>query len=165
MGLQKNLKLCKGMRSEITVNIDVEDELSNWASGVLIGVTFSNNNSGFDIILIKFDDENIGGNCRNNGKKFYNSKINTVWTPILKVKKASMVGRCKSLNMLSENSFRFEQLQLQLVEDVNGIPWISAVADFNGRCFTHCHHVSLSREKKIGTLFIRVLNEKKKQSF
>lgn len=70
MGLQKNLKLCKGMRSEITVNIDVEDELSNWASGVLIGVTFSNNNSGFDIILIKFDDENIGNNCRNNGKFF-----------------------------------------------------------------------------------------------
>lgn len=60
MGLQKNLKLCKGMRSEITVNIDVEDELSNWASGVLICVTFSNNNSGFDITLIKFDDENIG---------------------------------------------------------------------------------------------------------
>lgn len=63
--------------------------------------------------------------------------------------------------MLPENSFRFEQLQLQLVEDVNGILWISAVADFNGQCFTHCHHVSLSREKKIGTLFIRDLNEKK----
>lgn len=98
MGLQKNLKLCKGMRSEITVNIDVEDELSNWASGVLIWVTFSNNNSGFDIILIKFVDENIGWNCRN----FYNSKINTAWTPILKVKKASMVGWCKSLHVTRE---------------------------------------------------------------
>lgn len=67
--------------------------------------------------------------------------------------------------MLPENSFRFEQLQLQLVEDVNGIPWISAVADFNGRCFTHCHYVSLRREKKIGTLFIRDLNEKKNNHF
>lgn len=39
MGLEKNLKLCKGMRSEISVNVDVEDGLSNGASGVLIGVT------------------------------------------------------------------------------------------------------------------------------
>lgn len=61
LGLQENLKLCKGMRSEISVNIDVEDGISNGASGVLMGVTkIPKNNSGFDIILIKFDDENIG---------------------------------------------------------------------------------------------------------
>lgn len=55
------------MRSKITVHIYVDDGLSNGASGVLMGVA---NNSGFDIILIKFDDENIGNNCRNNGKFF-----------------------------------------------------------------------------------------------
>lgn len=61
LGLQENLKLCKGTRSEISVNIDVEDGISNGASGVLMGVTkIPKNNSGFDIILIKFDDENIG---------------------------------------------------------------------------------------------------------
>lgn len=58
MGLQKNLKLCKGMRSDISVNIDEDDGISNGASGVLMGVTkIPKNNSGFDKILIKFDDE------------------------------------------------------------------------------------------------------------
>lgn len=58
MGLEKNLKLCKGMRSEISVNVDVEDGLSNGASGVLMGVTkFSKNNSGFDIIWIKYREK------------------------------------------------------------------------------------------------------------
>lgn len=36
----------------------------------------------------------------------------------------------------------------------------SAVVDFNGRCCPHCHYASLSRVKKIESLFIRDLNEK-----
>lgn len=36
----------------------------------------------------------------------------------------------------------------------------SAVVDFNGRCFPHCHYVSLSRVKKMESRFIRDLNEK-----
>lgn len=34
----KNLKLCYGMRSKITLHIYVDDGLSNGASGVLMGV-------------------------------------------------------------------------------------------------------------------------------
>lgn len=37
----------------------------------------------------------------------------------------------------------------------------SAVVDFNVQCFQHCNYVSLSKEKKIETLFIRDLNERK----
>lgn len=36
----------------------------------------------------------------------------------------------------------------------------SAVVDFNGRCFPHCHYVSLSRVKKMESRFTRDLNEK-----
>lgn len=49
------------MRFEIFVNIDVEDGILNGVFGVLMGVIkILKNNLGFDIILIKFDDENIG---------------------------------------------------------------------------------------------------------
>lgn len=86
-----------------SVHIDVEDGLLNGSSGVLMGVAkFSKNNSGFDIISIKFDDKNIGKYCRNNGNFFYNSKINTAWTPLLKVKRAFMVGRYKSVQVIRE---------------------------------------------------------------
>lgn len=161
MGLQKNLKLCKGMRCEISVNIDVEDGLSNGASGVLMGVKkFSKNNLGFEIIWIKFDNENIGKNCRNNGKNFYISKINTAWTPILKVKRAFMVGRYKSVQVVREQ-FPIRAAAAKTCHRGQGDTMDSAVVDFNGRCFPHCHYVSLSRVKKIETLFIRDLNEKK----
>lgn len=49
------------MRYEISVNIDVEDGISNGVSGVLMGVTK---------IPKIIDDEIIGKNCRINWKYF-----------------------------------------------------------------------------------------------
>lgn len=60
---------------------------------------------------------------------------------------------------LSENSFRFEQPQLKLVEDVKKIPWIQLLLISMDDVF-HRHYVSLSRVKKMESLFIRDLNEK-----
>lgn len=116
---------------------------------------FSKNNSGFDIIWIKYRE-----NRRHNGNFFYNSKINTAWTPILKVKRAFMVGRYKSVQVIREQ-FPIRAAAAKTCHRCQGDTMDSAVVDFNGRCFPHCHYVSLSRVKKIETLFIRDLNEKK----
>ncbi|XP_062597515.1 uncharacterized protein LOC134258932 [Saccostrea cucullata] len=55
MGLEKVLELFKGMRCEISVNVDVEDGLANGASGILVGVSkFSDNFLAYDIMWVLF---------------------------------------------------------------------------------------------------------------
>lgn len=70
-----------------------------------------------------------------------------------------MVGRYKSVQVIREQfpiwtaaAKSCRRCQLDTID--------SAVVDFNGRCFPHCHYVSLSRVKKMESRFIRDLNEK-----
>lgn len=71
-----------------------------------------------------------------------------------------MVGRYKSVQVIREQ-FPIRAVAAKTCHRCQGDTLDSAVVDFNGRCFPHCHYVSLSRVKKIETLFIRDLNEKK----
>lgn len=71
-----------------------------------------------------------------------------------------MVGRYKSVQVIREQ-FPIRAVAAKTCHRCQGDTMDSAVVDFNGRCFPHCHYVSLSRVKKIETLFIRDLNEKK----
>lgn len=79
---------------------------------------------------------------------FYNSKINTAWTPLLKVKRALMVGRYKSVQVIKEQ-FPISTAAAKSCWRCQEDTMDSAVVDFNGRCFPHCHYVSLSRENGI----------------
>lgn len=86
--------------------------------------------------------------------------MNTAWTPILKLKRAFMVGRYKSVQII-RGQFLIRAAAAKYCRRCKEITMDSAVVDFNGQCFQHCHYVSLSREKKIETIFIRDLNERK----
>lgn len=70
-----------------------------------------------------------------------------------------MVGRYKSVQVIREQ-FPIWTAAAKSCRRCQEDTMDSAVVDFNGRCFPHCHYVSLSRVKKMESRFIRDLNEK-----
>ena len=59
------LKIAEGIHADTTCNIDVEDGLTNGASGLVKCLYFRDKNSPrCSIIWVLFDDPNIGGKVR-----------------------------------------------------------------------------------------------------
>lgn len=88
-GLATFLHLSKGIQYMLTNNIMVTDGLVNGAVGqlMLIQRDISNN---IDILWLFFDDLTTGKQTREEHKAlFYNSGINTNWTPIKQLKEIS----------------------------------------------------------------------------
>ena len=85
------------MKYVVSVNINVEDCLTNGATGVVKFIEYkmecSNRPS---IIWMKFDDSRIGKATREKYFQwgFYNSDIPIDWTPVLEVER-TYVYRCK----------------------------------------------------------------------
>ncbi|KAK3102105.1 hypothetical protein FSP39_008803 [Pinctada imbricata] len=161
MGLSKDLNLSIGMQCEVSVNVDVEDGISNGSSCVLMGASrLSKTANDYDVMWVKFDDVSIGKKCRAEGKRLYTKNIEKQWTPITTVKRAFMVGRYKSVQVVREQ-FPLRSSAAKTCHRCQGDTMESAVVDFTGSCFPHCHYVALSRVKNIENLYIRELNEKK----
>jgi hypothetical protein len=69
MGLARELDLSLNIRCEISVNIDVEDGISNGSSCVLkYASSVSKKSKGIDILWVSFEDEGIGKKSRQEGK-------------------------------------------------------------------------------------------------
>ena len=77
-----------------TANVDVEDGLTNGATGVVKHIDFrwmerTNRSS---IIWILFDDPRVGRAIREKNKTFHNASIHSDWTPVFETQRTFIVN-------------------------------------------------------------------------
>ena len=81
--LMKSLTLVVGMIVVMTVKVDVEDGLTNGASGVVKHIDYRMEGTNRpSIIWVLFDDPRIGRSAREKYRTLYNSSIHREWTPV-----------------------------------------------------------------------------------
>ena len=79
----KSLTVVVGIIVVHTPNVDVEDGLTNGATGVMKHIDFRMEGTNRpSIIWVLFDEPHVGRTTREKYRKLYNSTIHTDWTPV-----------------------------------------------------------------------------------
>lgn len=100
MGLHKELHLVIDLPSEICVNVNVQDGLTNGSPCVVKKLDFRI--PGFrrcSIVWVLFDELGIGSATRIKYAHLYTKDICISWTPVLEISQKCSVGRHKSCNV------------------------------------------------------------------
>ena len=91
--LMKSLTVVVGMIVVHTANVDVEDGLTNGATGVVKQIEFRMEGTNRpSIIWVLFDDPRVGRTTREKYRKLYNSSINTDGTPVFDVQRTFILN-------------------------------------------------------------------------
>ena len=158
--LMKSLTVVVGMIVVHTANVDVEDGLTNGATGVVKEIDFRMEGTNRpSIIWVLFDDPRVGRTTREKYRKLYNSSINTNWTPVFDVQRTFIV-----------NYKTYQRIQFPLTPASGKSVWKAegatvdrVVVDLSQektiRKIPHIHYVALSRVKRLKTLYILNMNE------
>ena len=86
--LMKSLTLVVGMIVAHTANVDVEDGLTNGATGVVKYIDYRMEETNRpSIVWVLFDDPRIGRTAREKYRKLYNTNIDREWTPVFDVQR------------------------------------------------------------------------------
>ena len=158
--LMKSLTVVVGMIVVHTANVDVEDGLTNGATGVVKQIDFRMEGTNRpSIIWVLFDDPRVGRSTREKYRKLYNSSIHTDWTPVFDVQRTFIV-----------NYKTYQRIQFPLTPASGKSVWKAegatvdrVVVDLSQektiRKIPHIHYVALSRVKRLKDLYILNLNE------
>ena len=158
--LMKSLTVVVGMIVVITANVDVEDGLTNGATGVvkLIDYRMKGTNRP-SIIWVLFDDPRIGRSAREKYRAFYNSSIQREWTPVFDVQRTFILN----YKTYQRIQFPLRPVSGKTVYKAEGATVDKVVVDLSQdkqiRKIPHIHYVALSRVKKLEDLYILNLNE------
>ena len=91
--LMKSLTVVVGMIVVHKANVDVEDGLTNGATGVVKQIDFRMEGTNRpSIIWVLFDDPRVGRTTREKYRKLYNSSINSDWTSVFDVQRTFIVN-------------------------------------------------------------------------
>ena len=158
--LMKSLTVVVGMIVVHTANVDVEDGLTNGATGVVKQIYFRMEGTNRpSIIWVLFDDPRVGRTTREKYRKLYNSSINTDWTPVFDVQRTFIL-----------NYKTYQRIQFPLTPASGKSVWKAegatvdrVVVDLSQEKrivkIPHIHYVALSRVKRLKDLYILNLNE------
>ena len=158
--LMRSLTVVVGMIVVHTANVDVEDGLTNGATGVVKQIDFRMEGTNRpSIIWVLFDDPRVGRTTREKYRKLYNSSINTDWTPVFDVQRTFIV-----------NYKTYQRIQFPLTPASGKSVWKAegatvdrVVVDLSQektiRKIPHIHYVALSRVKRLKDLYILNMNE------
>ena len=158
--LMKSLTVVVGMIVVHTANVDVEDGLTNGATGVVKQIDFRMEGTNRpSIIWVLFDDPRVGRTTREKYRKLYNSSINTDWTPEFDVQRTFIL-----------NYKTYQRIQFPLTPASGKSVWKAegatvdrVVVDLSQektiRKIPHIHYVALSRVKRLKDLYILNMNE------
>ena len=160
--LEKVLTVAVGMKYVMSVNVNVEDGLTNGATGVVKFVEYKVEGSNRpSIIWMKFDDPRIGKATREKyfQRGFYSSNIQRDWTPVFEVERTYLYR----FKMYQRIQFPLRAAAAKTVHKAQGITEDKIVADltqYKGiRKVPHVHYVAFSRVRKLENLYILNLNE------
>ena len=158
--LMKSLTVVVGMIVVHTANVDVEDGLTNGATGVVKQIDFRMEGTNRpSIIRVLFDDPRVSRTTREKYRKLYNSSINTDRTPVFDVQRTFKV-----------NYKTYQRIQFPLTPASGKSVWIAEGATVDRVVFDlshektirkipHIHYVALSRVKRLKDFHILNMNE------
>ena len=158
--LMKSLTVVVGMIVVHTANVDVEDGLTNGATGVVKQIDFRMEGTNCpSIIWVLFDDPRVGRTTPEKYRKLYNPSINTDWTPVFDVQRTFIL-----------NYKTYQRIQFPLTPASGKSVWKAegatvdrVVVDLSQEKrivkIPHIHYVALSRVKRLKDLYILNLNE------
>ena len=158
--LMKSLTVVVGMIVVHTASVDVEDGLTNGATGVVKQIDFRMEGTNRpSIIWVLFDDPRVGRTTREKYRKLYNPSINTDWTPVFDVQRTFIL-----------NYKTYQRIQFPLTPASGKSVWKAegatvdrVVVDLSQEKrivkIPHIHYVALSRVKRLKDLYILNLNE------
>ena len=158
--LMKSLTVVVGMIVVHTANVDVEDGLTNGATGLVKQIDFRMEGANRpSIIWVLFDDPQVGRTTREKYRKLYNPSINTDWTPVFDVQRTFIL-----------NYKTYQRIQFPLTPASGKSVWKAegatvdrVVVDLSQEKrivkIPHIHYVALSRVKRLKDLYILNLNE------
>ena len=158
--LRKSLTVVVGMIVVHTANVDVEDGLTNGATGVVKHIDFRwmEGTNRPSIIWVLFDDPRVGRATREKNKKFYNSSIHSDWTPVFETQRTFIVN----YKTFQRSQFPVTPASGKTVWKAEGATVDKVVVDLSQqpvRKIPHVHYVAFSRVKKLEDLYILNMNE------
>ena len=158
--LKKSLTVVVGMIVVHTANVDVEDGLTNGATGVVKHIDFRwmEGTNRPSIIWVLFDDPRVGRAMREKNKKFYNSSIHSDWTPVFETQRTFIVN----YKTFQRSQFPVTPASGKTVWKAEGATVDKVVVDLSQqpvRKIPHVHYVAFSRVKKLEDLYILNMNE------
>ena len=159
--LMKLLTVAVGMIYVMTVNVDVDDGLTNGSTGIvkLIEYRMEGTNRP-SIIWVLFDHSRIGRSTRERffNRGFYNANIERDWTPVFDVER-TFIYNYKTYQRIQ---FPLKPAAAKTVHKAQGATVDKVVVDLSQkktRKVPHIHYVALSRVKKLDDLYILNLNQ------
>ena len=88
-----NLQLAEGERTELAINVRIDDGLTNGASNVIRKIQLHEKNKPSGIVWVKFDHEDVGQKTRYENRSLYVEDIHLSWTPIKPITTQFAVGK------------------------------------------------------------------------
>jgi len=160
--LPSTLSLAVGCRYEISVNVNVFDNLVNGAGGIIQHIQLTTDNlTASGIVWMLFDDNKVGARTRADSRTLNKSHIHHIWTPILPLSKQFQVERSHLAQVLRKQ-FPLRQSAAKTIHRLQGDTMDQVVVDFtSSRKEPHIHYVGLSRVRTLEGLFILNLCENK----
>ena len=157
-GLRTVLNLAISLHYDCTVNLDVDDGLTNGATCVLKHIEYKGESQTPAILWVEFIDSRIAKHWRQKYRNFYTSNnIAQVWTPIFAVTRTFNVFR----SLVSRKQFPLCPSSARTLHKCQGYTLQSAVIHMGKRKLAQSHYTAFSRVTKIEHLYILELNEEK----
>ena len=156
-----NLQLAEGERTELAINVRIDDGLTNGASNVIRKIQLHDKNKPSGIVRVKFDHQDVGQKTRYENRSLYIEGIYLSWTPIKPVTTQFAVGRTRSAQVVRKQ-FPLWPAAAKTIHRSQGDTENKIVVNFDTKkAIPHIHYVGLSRVTTIERLFITNLCEGK----
>ena len=150
MGLGKVVKTAVGLRNELTVNLDVEDGLTNGAPCTTMHIEQG-------VIWVKFDEDSIGSKARAENLQLYGTTVDRTWVPIKPIRREFAAGKYRNAK-INRLQYPLQLAAAKTIHKCQGATMESAVIQLPPKALPHLHYVAFSRVTKLANLFIKDLN-------
>ena len=160
--MEKYLTLKKGARVILNFNIDISDSLVNGVTGTVIGYAYRNSKSkdlagaNIQAVIVKFDDPNIGEDCRKKNKDVDKLITEKRGVPIFRKTLTITPQRLRSSAECTVEQFPLNLFYASTSHKIQG----KTLRDQDVVCYTSkyikagCAYVMLSRCTKIDNVYI-----------
>ena len=156
-GLMTELNLAIDLHYDCTINLDVDDGLTNGATCLLKKIEYKEGFSQPAILWVHFVEPSVGKACRQKYRNLYSRSVQRSWTPIFAVSRTFIVSRA----LVSRQQFPLCPSSARTIHKCQGQTLQKAVVKMGDRMLAHSHYTALSRVTSLNNLHILRLNEQK----
>ena len=158
LNLETELNLAVSLRYDVTINILVEDGLTNGTACILKKIQYLEvHNTVPSVLWVLFDNKKVGQQTRRKYFSYYNSDIDKDWTPIFAVSRPFTYNR----HQVIRTQFPLTQSAAKTIHKSQGLTYDEIVVKTAPRKENHIHYVAFSRVRNLSGLQILDLNASK----